>query len=224
MSGLKLESKNNLEKNILRVSTELFLTQGYDKTTIRQIAEESGIGRGHLYYYFRKKEDILIHIFKQILDKIYDDVIKNSDDKNEVLLSYALIQCIYTYILVFNENLFRIYLEGSKVDIIREEAQNILIDLCKRKSKDLNYTLKEKDIYLSVTIGYAGECELLKRYYRGEKYFDINSIVKSITTTRLNLLNIIDNDKVNEIVDKAMDEAKKFDYHNVIDKLYYFEF
>ena len=90
MKGLKAKSIQrqtigDLEKNILRVSTELFLNQGYENTTIRQIAEASGICRGHLYYYFKKKEDILIHIFKQILFKIYNDVIERNDDKTEGL-------------------------------------------------------------------------------------------------------------------------------------------
>ena len=55
MKELKAETINDIEKNILKISTKLFLDQGYDNTTIRQIAEASGIGRGHLYYYFRKK-------------------------------------------------------------------------------------------------------------------------------------------------------------------------
>lgn len=219
MYELKTPTISDIEKNILRVSTELFLNQGYDKTTIRQIAEASGIGRGHLYYYFRKKEDILIHIFKEILNKIYEDVIESSDDQTEILLSYAKIQCIYTYTLVLNEKLFRIYLQGSNIDIVRRAAQNILIDLCKKKAQDMNYNISQKDICFSVTIGYAGECELLKRFYHGEKDFDIDSIVKSITSTRLLLLNIIDHKQVNMIVDKAMEEAKQFDYHDIIKKL-----
>ena len=50
MKELKAETINDIEKNILKISTKLFLDQGYDNTTIRQIAEASGIGRGHLYY------------------------------------------------------------------------------------------------------------------------------------------------------------------------------
>lgn len=224
MNELKMQTISDMEKNILKVSTQLFLDQGYDKTTIRQIAEKCGIGRGHLYYYFRKKEDILIHIFKQILNKIYDDVIESSDDKTEVLLSYATIQCVYTYTLVLNEKLFRIYLQGSNIEIVRRAAQNILIDLCKKKAEDMNYDIREKDICFSVTIGYAGECELLKRYYHGEKDFDIDSIVRSITSTRLLLLNIINHKQVDEIVDKAMAESKQFDYQDIIGKFHYFEF
>lgn len=214
----------DMEKNILLVSTNLFINQGYDKTTIRQIAEAAGIGRGHLYYYFRKKEDILIHILKQIINKIYDDVIESSNDTNEIMLSYALIQCIYTYTLVYNEKLFRIYIQASDIEIVRREAQNILIDLCKKKAKEMNYDICEKDICLSVTIGFAGECELLKRFYNGDKNFDIDSIVRSITSTRLLLLNIVNHQEVNEIVDKAMLEAKKFDYHHAIEKLHFLKF
>ncbi|WP_434797116.1 TetR/AcrR family transcriptional regulator [Terrisporobacter vanillatitrophus] len=224
MNEFKMQTISDMEKNILKVSTQLFLDQGYDKTTIRQIAEECGIGRGHLYYYFRKKEDILIHIFKQILNKIYDDVIESSNDKTEVLLSYATIQCVYTYTLVLNEKLFRIYLQGSNIEIVRRAAQNILIDLCKKKAEDMNYDIREKDICFSVTIGYSGECELLKRYYHGEKDFDIDSIVRSITSTRLLLLNIINHKQVDEIVDKAMAESKQFDYQDIIGKFHYFEF
>ncbi len=224
MKELKAETINDIEKNILKISTKLFLDQGYDNTTIRQIAEASGIGRGHLYYYFRKKEDILIHIFKQILNKIYNDVIESSDDKTEVLLSYAMIQCIFTYTLVFNEKLFRIYLQGSKIEIVRRAAQNILVELCKKKSKSMKYDIKEKDIYFSIIIGYAGECELLKRFYNGEENFDIDSIIKSIISTRLLLLNIINHQEVESIVNQAMIEAKKFDYNNIIEKIHFFDF
>lgn len=55
MNELKIPTISDMKNNILKVSTDLFLNQGYDKTTIRQIAEASGIGRGHLYYYFKKR-------------------------------------------------------------------------------------------------------------------------------------------------------------------------
>ena len=135
-----------------------------------------------------------------------------------------MIQCIFTYTLVFNEKLFRIYLQGSKIEIVRRAAQNILVELCKKKCKSMKYDIKEKDIYFSIIIGYAGECELLKRFYNGEENFDIDSIIKSIISTRLLLLNIINHQEVESIVNQAMIEAKKFDYNNIIEKIHYFDF
>lgn len=88
----------------------------------------------------------------------------------------------------------------------------------------MKYDIKEKDIYFSIIIGYAGECELLKRFYNGEENFDIDSIIKSIISTRLLLLNIINHHEVESIVNQAMIEAKKFDYNNIIEKIHYFDF
>jgi AcrR family transcriptional regulator len=47
---------------ILVVAEELFTTQGYDKTSLRDIAERLGITKAALYYYFARKEDILLEL------------------------------------------------------------------------------------------------------------------------------------------------------------------
>ncbi len=47
---------------ILRVAEELFIAQGYDKTSLRDIAERLGITKAALYYYFGRKEDILLEL------------------------------------------------------------------------------------------------------------------------------------------------------------------
>jgi AcrR family transcriptional regulator len=47
---------------ILDVAQELFTRQGYDKTSLRDIAERLGITKAALYYYFERKEDILVEL------------------------------------------------------------------------------------------------------------------------------------------------------------------
>jgi len=44
---------------ILRVALDLFTTQGYESTSLRQISDELGIQKASLYYYFPGKEDIV---------------------------------------------------------------------------------------------------------------------------------------------------------------------
>jgi AcrR family transcriptional regulator len=45
---------------ILEVSLDLFTTQGYDKTSLRQIAERLGFTKAAIYYHFASKADILM--------------------------------------------------------------------------------------------------------------------------------------------------------------------
>lgn len=49
-------------ERILAVAQELFTRQGYDKTSLRDIAERLEITKAALYYYFPRKEDILLEL------------------------------------------------------------------------------------------------------------------------------------------------------------------
>ena len=45
-------------ERILAVATELFTEQGYDATSLRQIADRLGFTKAALYYHFQSKEQI----------------------------------------------------------------------------------------------------------------------------------------------------------------------
>jgi AcrR family transcriptional regulator len=54
-----LEPRSTRER-ILDISLELFTSQGYDKTSLRQIAERLGFSKAAIYYHFASKEEILL--------------------------------------------------------------------------------------------------------------------------------------------------------------------
>ncbi|HEY3771594.1 MAG TPA: TetR/AcrR family transcriptional regulator [Solirubrobacteraceae bacterium] len=49
-------------ERILDIALELFTEQGYDKTSIRDIAERLGFTKAALYYHFKSKADILLEL------------------------------------------------------------------------------------------------------------------------------------------------------------------
>src|SRR5215470_20437774 len=52
--------EGDTREQILDVALDLFIEQGYDKTTLRQIAEPLGFTQAAIYYHFAAKEDILV--------------------------------------------------------------------------------------------------------------------------------------------------------------------
>ncbi|GHO55790.1 TetR/AcrR family transcriptional regulator [Ktedonobacter robiniae] len=46
------------ETQILRAATAVIIRQGYDKTTMSDIADEAGVSRGTVYLYFKGKEEL----------------------------------------------------------------------------------------------------------------------------------------------------------------------
>ena len=52
--------RSGTRERILDVALDLFTEQGYDKTSLREIAQQLGISKAALYYHFASKEDILM--------------------------------------------------------------------------------------------------------------------------------------------------------------------
>jgi AcrR family transcriptional regulator len=66
---------------IISVASELFRKQGYDATSVREIAEEVGVTEAALYYHFKGgKRELLESVFaKQMPD--FEQVVANCADK-----------------------------------------------------------------------------------------------------------------------------------------------
>ena len=56
--------ENNTKQLILTTAYEMISCQGYDKTSIGQIADKVGIKKASIYYYFNSKEEIFIELVK----------------------------------------------------------------------------------------------------------------------------------------------------------------
>lgn len=57
---------------ILEAATALFVAQGYRKTSVDQIAERAGIGKGTIYLHFKTKPEILLHAVAEEKRKILE--------------------------------------------------------------------------------------------------------------------------------------------------------
>lgn len=71
-------------EKILEVSQRLFLTKGYDNTTIQDIVDElGGLTRGAIYHHFKSKEEIMDALTdKMFHEKNPFDTVKKQKDLN----------------------------------------------------------------------------------------------------------------------------------------------
>ncbi len=65
-------------ERILDVALELFIDKGYDKASLREIAEPLGISKAALYYHFPTKDAILLALHLR-LHELYRRVLSNLD-------------------------------------------------------------------------------------------------------------------------------------------------
>ena len=70
MDGTKQRRRGNTRQRIQEVALELFAEQGYEKTSLREIAERLDVTKAALYYHFKTKEEIIVSLFEDLTKPI----------------------------------------------------------------------------------------------------------------------------------------------------------
>ena len=63
LTALRREARGRL----VRAALELFAREGYERTSVRAIAQAAGVAQGLLYNYFEGKEDLLRAVFEECM-------------------------------------------------------------------------------------------------------------------------------------------------------------
>jgi AcrR family transcriptional regulator len=91
----KRHRRGDTRQRIQDVALELFAEQGYEKTSLREIAERLEVTKAALYYHFKTTDDILVSLF-QDLQRPIDELIewadhqpRTLDTKREILRRYS---------------------------------------------------------------------------------------------------------------------------------------
>ncbi|MCS0600957.1 TetR/AcrR family transcriptional regulator [Streptomyces sp. LP11] len=95
MDGTKQQRRGNTRQRIQDVALELFAEQGYEKTSLREIAERLDVTKAALYYHFKTKEEITVSLFED-LTKPLENLIEwgrgqpgTLETKREILRRYS---------------------------------------------------------------------------------------------------------------------------------------
>ena len=68
----KENEKEQRRKEIIKSAEKLFISRGFDDTTMDDIALEAALSKGTLYNYFKSKEDLYLIVAAQSIKKLND--------------------------------------------------------------------------------------------------------------------------------------------------------
>lgn len=84
---------NNTRSELIEVARQLFATQGFDNTTMNEIAAKSGKGRRTLYTYFKSKSEVFMAVVETETNRIIEhieDILPLNIPADEKLKRYIL--------------------------------------------------------------------------------------------------------------------------------------
>lgn len=134
-------------KLILDTALDVFLTEGYAKTTIAKISLQAKVGYGTVYSHFKGKDDILNKVVDNVLDEFYNLLevpfapLTLEDARSAyyelVLTSFRLSEQHRPIMKVYQEAL-------GQSESIESHWQNIIDQFIKSSAKSFTYAQEKK--------------------------------------------------------------------------------
>lgn len=210
--------KEFIKDDIVHAAKSLFYNEGYQKTTIRRIANVLGIYHSNVLYYFKNKESIL----KVILEEFYEKFLELIYEIQEEMTVFELILCtiyIGDGFISFNKKFQHLYFESTEI-VIEILYQYALEYYPKIKNEELNPLLESKYL-IDVAVIVHAQKEIHKIYQKNESKLPYSYLSSYITNLFANIQEV---DK--KTLEKAQLTAKKIarvvDYSrlNIFDEQY----
>jgi len=119
--------RGSTRERILDVALELFSSQGYDQTSLREIAERLGVTKAALYFHFERKEDILLELHMRLHalgHEAIDELAELEDDQQRAdawprVLDHFIEQVIR------NRDLFLFHVRNHRaLDVLADNEQH----------------------------------------------------------------------------------------------------
>lgn len=112
MSLREIKKENN-KRAILESAISLFNENGYDNTSIEQIARKAGVGKGTVYSYFTTKKSIIKGFCEYELEKIHHQLIEQSNPDATILEQMLLIYMTEFRHVTQNPEFGRLYMREA---------------------------------------------------------------------------------------------------------------
>lgn len=69
------KTAKNTRTKIIQVATQLFMKNGYQSTSTRQIAQLAEVTQPNLYHHFKNKEEVYIGVIESLLEEVNEELV-----------------------------------------------------------------------------------------------------------------------------------------------------
>ena len=83
--SVREEKKQKTKQAILDAAIALFSTNGFENTSIEELAKSAGVGKGTVYGYFQTKKEILYAFCEYELEQIHKELANRADPDAPIL-------------------------------------------------------------------------------------------------------------------------------------------
>ena len=129
--GKKFEQAKS---QILHCAAKMFLENGYQNTTMAELAKEAGVSYGKLFRVFEDKEDILCELVSHVLERQFETTKRIVSDKtDDKILFYAAETTLQLYMAESSEHIREMY----SVSYTHQKSSDVVYHKLTTKLEDI---------------------------------------------------------------------------------------
>lgn len=181
--------EGNKDIAILEASIRVFAQYGYHDSKMHKIAEEAGVAIGSIYLYYKNKETILLKIFSQLWERLFNEF-KSTAQRTDIQADGkfdAMIDLLFDVFikdpalaLVFvNEQSQLIQRQGKDFTGYYEKFLNLGEEIVREGCRQKIFN-PEIDIKIVRTFIFGGLRELLHQWASSPKTYSLISIRRNV--------------------------------------------
>lgn len=193
------EQTAELRKKVLTAATELFLENGYERTTVPDIAKLSGVPKTKIFYEMKSKEDILGALVTKYLDGVTEASNaaskKLTDDKYFIFIANEVLQI---YMAELSEDMRNLYLAAYSLPKTTQAVLHRRTEMLYEMFSSDFPTYEVKDFY-ETEIASMG---IMRAYMTVpcDMYFTLANKAKRLTTMLLRIYRV-EEEKIGEAIE-----------------------
>jgi AcrR family transcriptional regulator len=160
--GIGHDDSRDTRSRLRELALQLFAEQGYEKTSLREIAERLGVTKAALYYYFRSKEDIVRSLVEDYYAEL-DELIAWGKTQPRNAATRAEIVNRYLDIVVNGTAVFRMLHQNQAAvsglaaakdrGALFKERLDSLVDLLTEPGAGLREQVRAASCLVSISLG-----------------------------------------------------------------------
>jgi AcrR family transcriptional regulator len=133
-----LDEKNSKEDMIINAALKLFSERGYHKTAVSEIAQEAGVAKGTVYWYFDSKKQLFQAILLSGLKELQARIRNKIKEEQDEIKKLRIIVELYLNFFEEGSQLSKMYQESTiaiskdfkeKMITFREREANLITNI-----------------------------------------------------------------------------------------------